>query len=120
MSSSNGTDWAPVGNTQPLSHLLACVDNRFYAIADGEFVCSTDGISWTRQERDTDGSLPTEEVVAVQMESRLYNHFIDLTVTGHSGDSTVVWYKQIDTQYNHSYPWNTCRVPTRTYFRFPT
>lgn len=119
MSSSNGTDWAPVGNTQPLSHLLACVDNRFYAIAGGEFVCSTDGISWTRQERDTDGSLPTEEVVAVQMESRLYNHFIDLTVTGHSGDSTVVWYKQIDTQYNHSYPWTYMPRTNENVFPLP-
>lgn len=105
MSSTDGTDWTPMGNTQPLSHLLACIDNHFYAIAGGEFVSSADGISWTPQERDTDGSLPTEDVVAIQMDSRLYANFIDLTVTGHSGDSTVVWYKQIDIQHNQSYPW---------------
>lgn len=105
MGSTDGISWTAVGNTQPLSHLLAYVDDRFYAMAGGEFVSSADGISWTQEQRDTDGSLPATDVTTVQQNSRLYSNFIDLTVMGHSGDSAVVWYKQIDTQHNQSYPW---------------
>lgn len=104
--SDNGTAWTPVGSATPLSHLLCHAAGRLYAISRGEFVCSTDGgTTWQVESRDTDGSLPTGEAFGIAAESSLFNHIVTLTAGGTSGDSTVVWYKQVDTRQNTSTPW---------------
>lgn len=102
IASSDGLDWSPVAGGLPI---VAAGTDSLYALYNNSLYSSADGEHWVLNAADEPGSLPEGNCAAIRIDSRTYDNYEDILLTGGRGGASVVWKRTIDRLNHNSFPW---------------
>lgn len=99
MTSSDGATWSTVGDGTSLKQLVAAGRNKIFALTETGFSSSTDGVSWTAEDIDSETAyLPANSITYTTRPSKVNPEADYITVVGGVGGD-------LSTTLGHSVAW---------------
>lgn len=114
-------EWTDAGSDFRPDKLVGAATTRVFAVKDGRFYSSADGVTWTADEADALAQVPVGGAVSIVQASLTDKTFENVLAVGRKADATaVVWCRDMDLSGEMVFPWSFLPPVTDEVFRCPS